>query len=49
MDKDLKEIENKVEEFCKKYKCTLEINILSNGRDHNGNIQFMKVCSKINN
>jgi hypothetical protein len=44
---DLKEIENKIMEFCKKYNCSIETHTLSDGRDKNGNIHILKVCAKI--
>ena len=47
MKEDLKEIENKIMEFCKKYNCSIETHTLSDGRDRNGNIHILKVCSKI--
>lgn len=47
MKEDLKEIENKIMEFCKKYNCSIETHTLSDGRDKNGNIHILKVCSKI--
>lgn len=47
MEKDLMEIESKVAEFCKKYGCTLEVNTLSQGRNADGEIILVKVCSKI--
>lgn len=47
MEKDLIEIEYKVAEFCKKYGCTLDVNTLSQGRNAEGEIILLKVCSKI--
>ena len=49
MEQDLKEIEEKVMQFCKKYNCILEIDTLTAGRTTNGDIIPIKVCTKIKN
>lgn len=47
MEEDLKEIEDKLLQFCRNYNCTIEADTITEGRDTNGKIQVLKVCTKI--
>ena len=47
MEQDLKEIEEKVMQFCKNYNCALKIDVLTKGRPVEGTVIPIKACTKI--
>ncbi len=47
MEKDLMELKQKVLEFCKKYKVSLNLDTVVYGRNENGEVQPAYITSKI--
>lgn len=47
MEEKIEKIEKDILYFCKRYNCAIEINTLTEGRDIQGNIKVLKICTKI--